>query len=147
MIDKIFIDTNLLVYGYNADDEIKHEKINTFFDTIQRDSIICVSTQVINEFYNTLYRKKVPLNKIKLYLNEIIHSLNIVTPDVNTSIKAIELQEKYKYSWWDSLILSTAIENECNILYTEDFHNDQVIENKLAIINPFYVLKKTDKTG
>jgi len=45
--------------------------------------------------------------------------------------------EKYKYQYYDSLIIATAIENGCSILYSEDMQHNQNIENKLVIVNPF----------
>jgi predicted nucleic acid-binding protein len=47
------------------------------------------------------------------------------------------LKEKYHYSWWDSLVLASALENGCQIVYSEDMQHEQVIEDSLKIINPF----------
>jgi predicted nucleic acid-binding protein len=47
------------------------------------------------------------------------------------------IKEKYSYSWWDSLVLASALENSCKIIYTEDMQNGQIIENTLKIVNPF----------
>jgi predicted nucleic acid-binding protein len=44
-------------------------------------------------------------------------------------------------SYWDSLIISSALESGCKILYTEDMHHNQIIEGKLKIINPFKIKK------
>jgi len=49
----------------------------------------------------------------------------------------LELKEKYRYSFYDSLIISSAIENECSVLYTEDLKNSQLIEGKIKILNPY----------
>jgi predicted nucleic acid-binding protein len=58
---------------------------------------------------------------------------------VNTSIikKAIDIKSKYKFSFWDSLIVASALENKCGILYTEDLQHGQVIETNLKVVNPF----------
>jgi len=47
------------------------------------------------------------------------------------------IKEKYHYSWWDSLILTSALENNCKIVYSEDMQHGQIIENTLKIVNPF----------
>ena len=47
------------------------------------------------------------------------------------------IRSKYKYSYYDSLIIATALESKCKILYSEDMHHGQIIENSLKIINPF----------
>ncbi|HNZ27311.1 MAG TPA: PIN domain-containing protein [Spirochaetota bacterium] len=59
----------------------------------------------------------------------------IVKFNLDTIINAIHISNKYKYSYYDSLIISTALENNCNILYSEDLQHNQLIENKLRIIN------------
>jgi predicted nucleic acid-binding protein len=58
----------------------------------------------------------------------------ILQPSV---MKAIDLSILYGYSYWDSLILATAIDNGCSILYTEDMQDGQVVDGKLKIVNPF----------
>ena len=50
---------------------------------------------------------------------------------------ALKIASKYKYSFPDSLIIATAIEYNCNVLFSEDMHHNQIIENTLKIINPF----------
>ncbi len=50
---------------------------------------------------------------------------------------AHRIKDKYKYGYFDSLIISSALENDCSILFTEDLHSNQKIEEKLKIINPF----------
>jgi len=55
-----------------------------------------------------------------------------------TSIdQALSIAQRYKYSYWDSLILSSALENRCKVLYTEDMQDGQTIDGKLNIENPF----------
>jgi predicted nucleic acid-binding protein len=50
---------------------------------------------------------------------------------------AITIKQRYRYSYWDSLIIASALEANCSILYTEDMHNGQIIEKRLKILNPF----------
>ncbi|MBX6423467.1 PIN domain-containing protein [Thermosulfurimonas sp. F29] len=51
--------------------------------------------------------------------------------------KAMFVKEKYKYNYWDSLIIASALENDCSVLYTEDMQHGQIIEGRLKIVNPF----------
>jgi predicted nucleic acid-binding protein len=51
--------------------------------------------------------------------------------------KAIQIHTKYQYSYYDSLIIASALENDCTILNTEDMQTGQVIEGTLTIVNPF----------
>jgi len=55
----------------------------------------------------------------------------------NTVKRAFYIKEKYLYSWWDSLILASALENNCEMVYSEDMQHNQIIENTLKIVNPF----------
>ncbi|MFM6846199.1 MAG: PIN domain-containing protein, partial [Dolichospermum sp.] len=61
-----------------------------------------------------------------------IQSINITEV-----IQALEINAKYNYSYWDSLIIATALLSECSIIYSEDMHHNQLIENTVRIINPF----------
>ena len=75
---------------------------------------------------------------IRLLLEECVR--NVSTLHVNTSdtvFQACTIADKYQYSFYDSLIIASAIEAECQILYSEDMQHNQFIEGKLKIINPF----------
>jgi predicted nucleic acid-binding protein len=62
----------------------------------------------------------------------------IISPVTFETIKnSWDLRNKYNYSYWDSLILSSALENDCAIMYSEDMHNFHNVENSLKITNPF----------
>lgn len=64
---------------------------------------------------------------------------NFYISEINTLkvLKAIEINSKFQYSYWDSLIISTAISENCSLIYSEDMQHNQTIENKLKIVNPF----------
>ena len=57
--------------------------------------------------------------------------------DETTLVLAFEISVQFQYSHWDSLIISSALQNNCKILYSEDLQNGQLIRNKLTIVNPF----------
>ena len=61
----------------------------------------------------------------------------IITP--MTIQHAIEIAERYKFSWFDSLIVATALEAGCDTLYTEDLQHRQIIDGRLTVSNPFMV--------
>lgn len=134
MTDKIFIDTNILVY-LSSTEESKKEIAKKLIYSHQNASI---STQVLSEFSNVIYRKKIFSADKLLEFMEIfskIFKIEIITPI--TVINAIKIKEKHQFSLWDSMIISTALETNCNILITEDMQHNQIIENQLKIINPF----------
>lgn len=68
---------------------------------------------------------------------EIDNNFEIVNFSLTTQIKALKIKEKYKLQYYDSLILATALENGCTLLYSEDMQHEQIIENQIKIVNPF----------
>jgi predicted nucleic acid-binding protein len=131
---RVFLDTNLFIYLYSDSDAFKKEKI---FQTINQYERF-VSTQVINEFCNVCIRKlKLPLTAIQDAVTEIKDSCNLVIVDDTTVMMALGLHEKYGYSFYDSLILASAVESECQYLFTEDMADGQKIRDVLTIKNIF----------
>ncbi len=134
MTDKIFIDTNILVYLSSSDENKKEITTNLIYSQ-QKASI---STQVLSEFSNVIYKKKIfSSEKLTEFIEMFtkIFKVEIITPII--ILKALKLKEKYQFSFWDSMIIATALETDCNIVISEDLQNNQMIENKLKIINPY----------
>ena len=52
-------------------------------------------------------------------------------------LQSFEIKNRYSFSYWDSLILSSALENGCDVIYSEDMHDGQLIDGVLRIVNPF----------
>jgi len=134
MTDKIFIDTNILLYLSIKDEA----KTGVLTNLIYKQKQATISTQVLGEFSNVIYRKQL-LSPDKLidYLNIYSSEFEVVNIVSDTIINSIRIKEKYKFSFWDSMIISSAIEANCTILYSEDMHHKQLIENKITIVNPF----------
>lgn len=132
--DKIFLDSNILIYLYSAD-EI--QKSNVISNLLQSSDVYCISTQVLNEFaYVSHRKKKIEIDLISKSIQEMEKNFEIAKIELSTIRLGLSLIKKYKYSYFDSLIIATAIENECSKLYTEDLHNKHIIDS-LQIINPF----------
>jgi len=137
MSDKIFLDTNILVYAYNSDDPTKQKITVKLLREDFAEKEVCISVQVLNEFYAVLSKHKIEHSEIEQYINEIINSVQILPINVLISKKALDIRKKYRYSWWDSLILVSALESNSSVLYSEDMQHGQFIENSLKIVNPF----------
>ena len=138
MRDKVFLDTNIVIYSYSEDEVEKFEIVNRLLEEYENQIII--STQVINELSNTLFRKfRLNAEEVEAVVLELNSNFPIVNFTLQTQLKAIEIKERYQLQFYDSLILATALENGCNIVYSEDMQNGQVIDNWLTIINPFEV--------
>ena len=140
MKDRIFIDTNVLVYIHLFDEESQDKRIE-LHDALHKriDAELIINVQVINEFYNVLLRKNIEDNVIQEKIHSQLEICSASELSLKTVFSAWKLRTKYKYSYWDSLILASALENSCSILYSEDMQHDQVIEDNLKIINPFEI--------
>lgn len=136
MTDKSFIDTNIFVCAVTETENNKNKR-NTALDLIQTETNVVISTQVLNEFYNVLLRYKISDNQIIEYLTEIIRNTYVANQSVKTLKSAWGIKTKYNFSLWDSLIIASALQNNCTILYTEDMQHNQLIEDTLNIVNPF----------
>ncbi len=140
MTDKIFFDTNILIYLFDKTDAHKHKVAKNLIKGLIPDSFAYISAQVINEFINATTKKiQYPISferqkEILSFLDEMF----IISPiSFYTSFRAIDIKLKYNFSFWDSLIIASALEKKCTILFSEDMQHKQKIENKLEIMNPF----------
>ncbi|MCL1911259.1 MAG: PIN domain-containing protein [Leptospirales bacterium] len=132
MPDKVFIDTNIFFYLYSGDELEKQRKAEKAIKNCE----CIISTQVINEFCNILIKKmKLSTNKVKKAVTEIYKSCTVVKIERETIEQALKLQKEYKYSYYDCLILSSALLSDCKQILTEDLQDRHVIKNRLTITN------------
>ena len=98
---------------------------------------LVVSTQVLSETCNVL-RKKFGMewSEIRAIIQELRHLFEVIRVQENTIDHAIEIAERMKVPYFDSLMLAAASEANCTVLYSEDFQNGQIIEG-VTVINPF----------
>ena len=136
MRDRVFIDSNIWVYFATKN---KSEKQLRSYKIIKDNySEISVSTQVLGEIFNVL-KKKTTLKSEEIAEIVIKYSdeFPVLAIDKKHLAKAIDIHLKYHYSYYDSQVIATALLSNCAILYSEDLHHQQVIEDKLTIINPY----------
>ena len=134
MKDKIFIDTNILLYAYSTEKN-KQELAQNIINT---NNNIYISKQVINETINILIKKfKLNIKDIINVVKELEKEFIILDFDIQTQLNALKLKQNYNLQFYDALIVSTALENSFTILYSEDMQDKLVIEKTLKIINPF----------
>lgn len=130
-----FLDTNVLLYLYSEDEPERRARAR---ELVMGGTGIWVSTQVLSEMANVLHRKfGVAYPNIALALNEIraVCAVHQVTPE--TIALALSLAERYRYAYYDSLILAAALECGCQELASEDMQNGFVVDSRLTIRNPF----------
>ena len=138
MRDKIFIDTNIIVYAHDKSSGKKYEIAKDIMNYLWESRKGVISVQVMQEFYVCVTKKilkPLPLKEARKIL-EYLMNWDVVINDKYITLKAIDLQEKYKISFWDSLIIQAAIEGNAGILFSEDLSDRQIIED-VKIVNPF----------
>ena len=134
--EKAFLDSNVLIYAYSVDEPEKR----VIAVSLCRSNPI-ISFQVLNEFSNVLLRKFC-LNPtdVSAKLDELSGFMDIKIIDMLTIKKALQLKDIYEYSYFDCIMLASALNSGCPVIYTEDLQHGQIIENRLKIIDQF--LKK-----
>ena len=135
MTGKIFIDTNILVYAYVDTDLDKHNKAKEFLNSLSGKEVN-ISTQILSEVYSALKKNSIENTDAKYYVEYCIEKYNIFSVTLREVEICLDIRERYNYSYWDSLVLATAVNNNCEIIYSEDMQNKQLIYSDLKIINP-----------
>ncbi|NJR40611.1 MAG: PIN domain-containing protein [Leptolyngbyaceae cyanobacterium CSU_1_4] len=134
--DKVLFDTNLWIYLYGKVPEEKYAKVDALLSVKIRSLII--STQILGEIYNVLVKKKFRTRpQAQEIIAQLVAGFDILEVDASKVLKALEINARYQYSYWDSLLVATAVQSDCSVLYSEDLQPNQLIEDKLRIINPF----------
>lgn len=133
-MSKHFLDTNIIIYAYSNSELHKADKANALL--FEETSLI--SLQVINEFSN-ICLKKLRLDGLAVIsaIQEITRATNVVGFSLSTQLQALQLCHQHSFSYYDALIVATALENGCITLYSEDMQHNQLVENQLRIVNPF----------
>jgi len=137
MKDDVFVDTNIFIYAYSNDDLLKHKIAKNLLQNDLLKNSIIISVQILNEFYSVMSKSKLSHREITHFIREIAKQTYVKSIAMETVELCLEIKRKYSLSWWDSLVLSSALESNCKIIYSEDMQHGQIIENMLKIINPF----------
>jgi predicted nucleic acid-binding protein len=138
MKDNVFVDTNIWVYAHIDTDRKKHTFARNLLNKKLQEKFVIISTQILSEFYSAMTKNKISHDEVSKNILEIVQNV-YVTPIKLADIEhALAVKEKYGYSWWDSLLLASSLEEDCEILYSEDMQDGQVIEGVLTIRNPFF---------
>jgi predicted nucleic acid-binding protein len=136
--NKTFLDTNIIVYAFDSSAKRKHEIAKKIvidqWDSRQGQ----LSTQVLQEFYVTVTQKiPKPLDR-KLAIQTIKDLLHwdVVVNDGDAIIEAIDIQTRYKYSFWDAMIIQAAIKGGAELILSENLDSGRKIQG-VALKNPF----------
>ena len=133
----LFVDTNILIYAYDADAGDKNVKALSAIHDLWDSMKGMVSTQVLQEFYVNATQKipqPLPHAVVRgIIENYLAWQVQLIYPA--TILRASEFQERHRLSYWDAMIVAAAYEGNAKTLFTEDLNHGQIIEG-IRIINP-----------
>jgi predicted nucleic acid-binding protein len=130
---KIALDSNILIYNHSLDLESKRLIARDFF----KEKPV-VSSQVISEYLNVMQRNfKMQKQELMNIYSSWLEKCSVHPVILSTIKLAQNLVTKYDFQIFDGIIVAAALEADCDILYSEDMQDGQIIENMLKIKNPF----------
>ncbi|MGO9560309.1 MAG: PIN domain-containing protein [Acidimicrobiales bacterium] len=136
--DRVFVDTNVLVYAYDSEAGEKHEKARAVLMDLWGSRKGATSTQVLQEFYVTVTRK-LPKPLTRRVAREVVDTYRawpVHRPEVDDVISASELEERHHMSFWDALVIISARQSDAQTILSEDLQDGRRISG-LVISNPF----------
>ena len=136
---EVFIDTNVFVYHLDATHAGKHDLADQLVRGALRDRNACISFQVVQECLNTVLRKaEVPLDEAgaRSYLDVVLAPLMQVPATPALYQRALAVRQRWRFSFYDALIVAAAQSAGCRRLLSEDLQHGQRIDG-LVVENPF----------
>lgn len=136
--DKIFLDTNVLLYAYDVSAADKHVIAKEIVRDLWEKRHGLLSTQVLQEFYVAVTSKlarTVDPQAARIVVGDLLR-WDVIVNDGDSILEAIEIQTKHRLSFWDALIVQAAARGGAGVVLSEDLSDGQVIEG-VRIMNPF----------
>jgi predicted nucleic acid-binding protein len=133
MPDRAFFDTNVLIYALAKD----NPRSSQAEELLAEGGVI--SVQILNEFASVARRKmSMSWNEVR----EALDAIRVLCPSpvpvtLETHEAALKVAEAHGYGIYDALVIAAALQNGCEILYSEDLHDGQTIDGQVTIRNPF----------
>ena len=132
-----FLDTNVFIYLFDETNDHKRERAVRLVQESLANETGCISYQVVQETLNVITRKlNATPEKARQILDDTLIPLWRVNPTRTLYQRSLDLQTRYRFSFYDSLIVAAALEAGCKSLFSEDLQDGQQIED-LTITNPF----------
>jgi len=133
MIVRPLADTNLAVYGLDADPTRRAKALS-----VMRARPV-ISVQVVNEFLSVVICKgRLPRETVVRLARILMNRCEVVSVTRQTIERALELGDRYQLSHWDALIVAAALAADCDTLFSEDLQHGQIFGGQLTVVNPFH---------
>jgi predicted nucleic acid-binding protein len=140
---KTFLDTNIVIYAYDASAGLKHEIARQIMTDLWTSGNGILSTQVLQEFYVNVTRKipkPLDLDLARQIVSDLL-KWDVVVNGGDSILDAIDIQKRHNFSFWDAMIISSAVTGGAVTLLSEELTDGQIIGG-VTIRNPF-----TEKQG
>ena len=134
MKDRVFVDTNILVYAYDTANPVKQAKAFQIIDKLASGQKGVISAQILGEFFVTTTQKlKNPLDPgiISRSIQNYVRSWLVLDITPQIIMEAIRGRNTYPISYWDAQVWATAKLNQIPVVYSEDFQDGQMLESVL----------------
>jgi predicted nucleic acid-binding protein len=135
---KCFVDTNVLVYAHDPATGDKHHHARKLIEDLWQSGQGVLSTQVLQELCVSLRRKAatpLPYDELRQLVRDY-STWEVIAPTPESILEAIEIEQRYKISFWDALILQAAESSGASVLYSEDLAAGQRY-GTVEVVNPF----------
>lgn len=139
MSGKFFLDTNIFVYSFDLNSPKKALQATKLIRKGIETRSGIVSYQVVQEFFNVALRrfaKPMSSADAEQYLATTFRPLLAVHSSPALYGEALRILARFRLAWYDSLIVASATEGQCDVLYSEDFQDGQQI-GRVTVSNPF----------
>lgn len=135
-----FLDSNIFVYLFERSEQDKYLRADDLVRENLDNQTGCISYQVVQETLNAIIRKAgANSERLSQFLEDILlpfWEINRIDPTPDLYRRGLRIQVRYRFSFYDSLMVAAALEAGCATLYSEDMQDGQRIEG-LTIRNPF----------
>jgi predicted nucleic acid-binding protein len=131
-----FFDTNVLLYADDKAAPAKQRQILALVGAHRRAGTGVVSMQVLQEYFVSVTRKLRVDAAIARRKVELLAEFDVAAPDLADILGAIDLQRLHGFSFWDALVIRSAKQSGCSVLFSEDMQDRREIDG-VRIVNPF----------
>jgi len=136
MSARSFFDTNILIYADDKSAPAKQRRALELVAEHRRSGTGVVSLQVLQEYFVTVTRKLRVDAQIARRKVELLAEFDVAIPEVTDILAAIDLHRLHHSSFWDALVLRTAKQAGCKVLFSEDLQHTRETDG-VRVVNPF----------
>lgn len=136
MSGRSFLDSSILVYTDDRGNSAKQRAALNLIERCKEGDLGVVSIQVLQEYFTISTRKLGVDPAIARRKVELFAQLHLVATGLDDILAAIDLHRLHQFSFWDALIVRSALRSGCRILYSEDFQHGHCSDG-LQIFNLF----------